>query len=128
MRYSAYEWVLIHFFFSYANCSLVKYMEKHKVKSDTKAFALLSRLLLMDPNKRLTTETAMQDPYFVEDPLPMTEYAFSGFVLSSAMTYFSLTLTVSLLACLFPTPKENSSPTTTMMIITITTPIRMLLP
>lgn len=58
---------------NYANCSLVKYMEKHKIKSDTKAFALLSKLLLMDPTKRLTSETAMQDAYFSEDPLPMQE-------------------------------------------------------
>lgn len=48
-------------------------MEKHKVKSDTKAFTLLSKLLLMDPTKRLSSETAMQDPYFTEDPLPTQE-------------------------------------------------------
>lgn len=48
-------------------------MEKHKIKSDTKAFSLLSRLLLMDPTKRLTSESAMQDPYFSEDPLPTQE-------------------------------------------------------
>lgn len=48
-------------------------MEKHKVKADTKAFSLLSRLLLMDPTKRITSESAIQDSYFAEDPLPTQE-------------------------------------------------------
>lgn len=58
---------------SYTNCSLVKYMDKHKIKSDTRAFVLLSRLLSMDPIKRITSEQAMQDPYFSEDPEPTQE-------------------------------------------------------
>ena len=28
----------------------------------------------MDPTKRLTSEEAMSDPYFLEDPLPTNEY------------------------------------------------------
>lgn len=60
----------IYKFFSYQNCSLSKYMDRHKIKPDSKAFSLLQRLLLMDPNKRITSEQAMQDPYFSEDPLP----------------------------------------------------------
>lgn len=63
---------------SYSSCSLVKYMERHKVKQDSKAFHLLQKLLLMDPTKRITSETAMQDSYFQEDPLP-TQDVFSGF-------------------------------------------------
>lgn len=59
---------------SYVNCSLVKYMDRHKIKPDSKAFHLLQRLLLMDPNKRITSEQAMQDAYFSEDPLPTQEY------------------------------------------------------
>lgn len=48
-------------------------MDKHKIKSDTRAFVLLSRLLSMDPTKRITSEQAMQDPYFSEDPEPTQE-------------------------------------------------------
>lgn len=62
---------------SYVNCSLVKYMDRHKVKPDSRAFHLLQKLLLMDPNKRITSEQAMQDPYFTEDPLP-TQDVFAG--------------------------------------------------
>lgn len=43
-------------------------MDRHKIKPDSKAFSLLQRLLLMDPNRRITSEQAMQDPYFTEDP------------------------------------------------------------
>uniref|UniRef100_A0A8C5DGK2 Cyclin-dependent kinase 19 n=1 Tax=Gouania willdenowi TaxID=441366 RepID=A0A8C5DGK2_GOUWI len=62
---------------TYANSSLIKYMEKHKVKPDSKVFLLLQRLLTMDPNKRITSEQALQDPYFLEEPLPTTD-VFAG--------------------------------------------------
>lgn len=52
-------------------------MERHKIKPDSKAFHLLQKLLLMDPNKRITSEQAMQDSYFAEDPLP-TQDVFAG--------------------------------------------------
>lgn len=52
-------------------------MERHKIKPESKAFHLLQKLLLMDPNKRITSEHAMQDPYFSEEPLP-TQDVFSG--------------------------------------------------
>ncbi|CAI8003526.1 Cyclin-dependent kinase 8 [Geodia barretti] len=55
---------------NYQGCTLQRYMEKHNVKSDTSAFQLLCRFLVMDPNKRITSEQAMQDPYFSEDPKP----------------------------------------------------------
>ncbi|XP_013381051.1 cyclin-dependent kinase 8 isoform X2 [Lingula anatina] len=55
---------------SYVNCTLTKYMEKHKVHPDSKAFRLLQKLLTMDPTKRITSEQAMQDAYFMEDPSP----------------------------------------------------------
>nr|XP_013211902.2 cyclin-dependent kinase 8-like [Ictidomys tridecemlineatus] len=58
---------------TYTNCSLIKYMEKHKVKPDSKAFHLLQKLLTMGPIKRITSEQAMQDPYFLEDPLPTSD-------------------------------------------------------
>nr|CAD7406862.1 unnamed protein product [Timema poppensis] len=58
---------------NYSNCSLIKYMDRHKIKPDSKAFHLLQKLLLMDPNKRITSETAMQDAFFQEDPLPTPE-------------------------------------------------------
>ncbi|XP_064604308.1 cyclin-dependent kinase 8-like isoform X2 [Liolophura sinensis] len=55
---------------NYASCSLMKYMEKHKIKSDSKSFHLLQKLLTMDPTKRITSEQAMKDPYFLEEPTP----------------------------------------------------------
>lgn len=63
--------------FSYVNCSLVKYMERHKIKQDSRAFHLLQRLLLMDPNKRITSEAAMQDAFFAEEPIPTLD-VFAG--------------------------------------------------
>lgn len=44
----------IVFHFSYVNYSLSKYMDKHNIRSDTGAFKLLTRLLTMDPIKRLS--------------------------------------------------------------------------
>ncbi|XP_069463867.1 cyclin-dependent kinase 19 isoform X3 [Ambystoma mexicanum] len=62
---------------TYANSSLMKYMEKHKVKPDSKVFLLLQKLLTMDPMKRITSEQALQDSYFHEDPLPTLD-VFAG--------------------------------------------------
>ena len=95
---------------NYSSCSLNKYMDRHKIKPESKAFNLVSKilkivifsylflcsnsnhvsntkysnlilqlekLLLMDPTKRLTSENAMQHPYFSEDPLPTTD-VFAG--------------------------------------------------
>lgn len=55
-------------------------MERHKIKPDSKSFHLLQKLLLMDPNKRITSEQAMQDPYFQEDPVPTSD-VFAGFAI-----------------------------------------------
>jgi len=55
---------------NYANCSLAKYMDKHNVRSDSRAFQLLTRLLTIDPTKRLSALDAMNDFYFKEDPRP----------------------------------------------------------
>ncbi|CAF0946752.1 unnamed protein product [Brachionus calyciflorus] len=63
---------------NYQNCSLAKYMEKHKIRSDSKEFILLTKLLTMDPLKRITTQQSMDDIYFKEDPKP-TEDAFECF-------------------------------------------------
>ncbi|CAI9566937.1 unnamed protein product, partial [Staurois parvus] len=52
-------------------------MEKHKVKPDSKVFLLLQKLLTMDPTKRITSEQALQDLYFQEDPLPTSD-VFAG--------------------------------------------------
>jgi len=62
---------------NYQSCSLVKYMDRHKIKPDSKAFMLLQKLLTMDPTKRITSEQAMQDPYFQEEPQP-TQDVFAG--------------------------------------------------
>ena len=64
-------------------------MEKHNVRSDSRAFQLLTRLLTIDPTKRLSGEIeskrkakrrfspsaldAMNDYYFKEDPRPTDE-------------------------------------------------------
>ncbi len=45
-------------------------MDRHRIKPDSKAFLLLQKLLIMDPAKRITSETALQDDYFKEEPLP----------------------------------------------------------
>ncbi|TSO15200.1 Cyclin-dependent kinase 8 [Bagarius yarrelli] len=74
---------------TYANSSLIKYMEKHKVKPDSKVFLLLQKLLTMDPTKRITSEQALQDPYFLEDPLPTSEK--SPFVLAKPETFHNQT-------------------------------------
>jgi len=55
---------------SYVNCSLLKYMDRHRIKPDSKAFQLLEKLLIMDPTKRFTSEAAMADSYFKEEPFP----------------------------------------------------------
>ncbi|XP_049993920.1 cyclin-dependent kinase 19 [Alexandromys fortis] len=43
----------------------------------TTVFLLLQKLLTMDPTKRITSEQALQDPYFQEDPLPTLD-VFAG--------------------------------------------------
>lgn len=40
-------------------------------------FIKLQKLLTMDPIKRISSEQAMQDPYFLEDPLPTSD-VFAG--------------------------------------------------
>ncbi|XP_002732068.2 cyclin-dependent kinase 8-like [Saccoglossus kowalevskii] len=55
---------------NYSNANLPKYMEKHKIKADSKEFHLLSKLLTMDPTKRITSEQALEDNYFLEEPVP----------------------------------------------------------
>lgn len=63
---------------NYSTCSLSKYMDKHKIKNDSKAFLLLQKLLLMDPTKRISSESAMQDSYFTDDPTPTAD-VFAGY-------------------------------------------------
>ena len=63
---------------NYQNCSLAKYMEKHKIRSDSREFILLTKLLITDPLKRITSQAAMDDVYFKEDPRPTDEYIHSN--------------------------------------------------
>ncbi|KFD54089.1 hypothetical protein M514_05108 [Trichuris suis] len=58
---------------NYINCNLQKYMEKHKVKGDCRAYQLLQRLLTMDPTKRVSAQEAMDDIYFKEEPKPTAD-------------------------------------------------------
>eukprot|EP00116_Pleurobrachia_bachei_P016646 sb/3476908/ len=50
--------------------SLARYMDKYKLKQESKAFQLLSKLLHMDPKKRLNAQSALDDTYFQEEPRP----------------------------------------------------------
>lgn len=61
---------------NYGN-NLSKYMERHKVRSDGRAFQLLAKLLVMDPTNRISAEESLKDTYFQEDPLP-TQDVFCG--------------------------------------------------
>lgn len=61
---------------NYSTCSLAKYMDKFKIKNDSKAFLLLQKLLLMDPTKRVSSEVAMQDSYFTDEPTPTADVFF----------------------------------------------------
>merc|ERR1711976_202574 len=58
----------------YAQYSLQEYLKKHKIRSDTKTFAMLQKLLTFDPQRRMTCEQALNDPYFREDPRPVDFY------------------------------------------------------
>ncbi len=49
---------------NYQHASLQRYMDKNKIKSDTKAFNLLQKLLTMDPTKRISAQESLDDPYF----------------------------------------------------------------
>ena len=79
----------------------------------------LSKLLMMDPTKRITSEAAMADPYFQEDPVPTNEYVFFSFLFLSnaglvALFFFNLpffSLAVSSPAIRSPTRSANSSAT-----------------
>ncbi|VDN32818.1 unnamed protein product [Cylicostephanus goldi] len=57
---------------------MTRYMEKHKIESDSPQFKLLVKLLTMDPNKRISCKEAMEEPYFKMDPKP-TEDVFYKF-------------------------------------------------
>ncbi|XGW15234.1 hypothetical protein V3C99_001039 [Haemonchus contortus] len=63
---------------AFPNCSMTRYMEKHKIESDSPQFKLLVKLLTMDPNKRISCKEAMEEPYFKMDPKP-TEDVFYKF-------------------------------------------------
>ncbi|XP_071801680.1 cyclin-dependent kinase 8-like isoform X3 [Asterias amurensis] len=58
---------------NYTSSCLIKYMEKHKIKPETRAFQLLSKLLTMDPTKRMTAKQSMEDSYFTEEPMPTSD-------------------------------------------------------
>uniref|UniRef100_A0A8D3B5C0 cyclin-dependent kinase n=1 Tax=Scophthalmus maximus TaxID=52904 RepID=A0A8D3B5C0_SCOMX len=63
---------------TYANSSLIKYMEKHKVKPDSKVFLLLQKLLTMDPTKRITSEQEdflfLDSAKVIQIPYPKREF------------------------------------------------------
>ncbi|CAJ0959105.1 unnamed protein product, partial [Mesorhabditis belari] len=61
----------------FANCALHVYFQDKHIQSDRRYFKLLTKLLRMDPERRITCKEAMEDPYFKEDPKP-TEDVFKG--------------------------------------------------
>lgn len=80
-------------------------MDRHKIKPDSKAFHLLQKLLLMDPNKRITSEQAMQDPYFQEDPLPTLD-VFAGNRFALILLY-TFCMQKKFVGCPIPYPKRE---------------------
>ncbi|EDV19950.1 uncharacterized protein TRIADDRAFT_32711 [Trichoplax adhaerens] len=62
---------------NFASCSLAKYMDKFKIRHDSREFSLLQKFLIADPNKRISAELAMDDAYFREEPYP-TDDVFDG--------------------------------------------------
>ncbi|KAL1462961.1 hypothetical protein WDU94_014758 [Cyamophila willieti] len=62
---------------NYSNNTLVKYMEKQNINPTSKDVAFLQKLLVMDPNKRITSEQALKDAIFQKEPFP-TGDVFSG--------------------------------------------------
>ena len=105
-----HRWSTLFVCFSYTNCSLGKYMEKHNVRAESRAFQLLTRLLTIDPTKRLTGTDRFS--------LPLDDFDFfsSGrnewFLLqrrSSADGWVSSAL-IELLTALFPSDLVSSIP------------------
>lgn len=60
----------IHFPFRYQNCTLAKYMKGYRIGRDHPAFNLLSKMLIMDPKKRISTDASMCHEYFTNPPNP----------------------------------------------------------
>lgn len=46
----------------------------------------LQKLLTMDPIRRITSEQAMQDPYFLEEPLPTSESVHNNHTVYTSLT------------------------------------------
>lgn len=55
---------------NYSKNSLQVYFDKQKIKADSKVFLLLTKFLMMDPMKRVTSEQALKFEYFLDDPKP----------------------------------------------------------
>lgn len=56
--------------FRYNHCTLAKYMKGYNIGRDESSFNLLSRMLSMDPKKRINSFDALCHPYFNELPHP----------------------------------------------------------
>uniref|UniRef100_A0A0N4ZAT3 Cyclin-dependent kinase 8 n=1 Tax=Parastrongyloides trichosuri TaxID=131310 RepID=A0A0N4ZAT3_PARTI len=61
----------------FSECTLYRYLDKHKIKTNNKGFNLLQKLLTFDPMKRISAIDAINDPYFQESPKP-TQDVFRG--------------------------------------------------
>lgn len=58
----------------------------------------LQKLLTMDPIRRITSELAMQDPYFLEEPLPTSEWVRAIHTVCNQFIYLVLLLSLSHMA------------------------------
>lgn len=57
---------------------LENYLTQMRMNPDASHCKLLKKMLTMDPGKRITIENALEDPYFVESPLPASGDVFEG--------------------------------------------------
>ncbi|CAF0782580.1 unnamed protein product [Didymodactylos carnosus] len=55
---------------NFGNCTLGRYLTKYNIAANGLSLPLLSKLLNMDPNKRITAEQSLDDPFFKKEPYP----------------------------------------------------------
>ena len=64
---------LVSLLYRLRNCVKVEINSSHKAGYVYCVCRQLQKMLIMDPTKRLSSEGALHDPYFSEEPLPHPE-------------------------------------------------------